>query len=50
MYFEFQNVFKIYKNFFIFIWNFCEFFNINLGRFAPLIFGQIIGSSGKGIK
>lgn len=32
------------------IWNFAETFHINLGRFAPIIFGWMIGRKGKRIK
>ena len=33
-----------------FIWNTAERFNLPLGRFAPKIFGLMIGSSGKRVK
>jgi len=26
------------------LWNFCEFFNLSLGKYAPKIFGYSIGS------
>ena len=29
------------------IWDFSEFTNIGLGRFAPIVFGWMIGSKGK---
>lgn len=28
------------------IWNFSEFYNISLGKFAPICFGWMIGSKG----
>ncbi|HXH70471.1 MAG TPA: hypothetical protein VNI60_09095 [Pyrinomonadaceae bacterium] len=31
------------------IWNCSEFFGVGLGRFAPFVFGKMIGSKGKRI-
>lgn len=28
------------------IWDLAEYFHINLGRFAPYIFGKMVGSKG----
>ena len=28
------------------IWNFCEFTGFPMGRFAPYIFGEMVGSKG----
>jgi len=28
------------------IWDFCEFWDISLGKFAPVVFGWMIGSKG----
>lgn len=36
----------IYKT----IWNLSEFFGISLGRFAPYVFGKMIGQKGLLIK
>jgi len=32
------------------IWNGCEYFNISLGKYAPIIFGMMIGSKGNRMK
>lgn len=32
------------------IWMSAEFFGINLGKFAPIVFGWMLGQSGKRIK
>lgn len=52
--FEFEQIenksnFKsgIQQRFYRFIWKTSEFFGINLGRFAPFIFGKMLGSKGK---
>ena len=29
------------------IWNFCEYFGIHLGKFAPILFGWVLGCKGK---
>ena len=29
------------------IWNLAEYFHIDLGKYAPIIFGWMIGSKGK---
>lgn len=44
MYFNYVNIFRLYENFLIFIWNFCEYFGINIGIFGPYIFNVIIGN------
>jgi hypothetical protein len=33
----------------LFLWETCETFKINAGRFAPIIFGWMVGSKGKRI-
>jgi len=43
IYFKFVNIFKLQENFFILVWNFCEFFHINIGNFAPYVFGKAVG-------
>lgn len=32
------------------IWMFTEFFGISLGRFAPVVFGWMIGATGRKIE
>ena len=31
----------------LWLWNTAEYFNIRLGRFAPKVFGWMVGSKGK---
>ena len=33
--------------FFYLIWNFCEYFKLSLGSFAPKVFGLAMGVKGK---
>jgi|GEM_PF-4150969 len=35
------------KAFYRFIWNVSDFLHIPLGRFAPFVFGKMIGASSK---
>ena len=32
------------------VWNLSEYFHINLGKYAPYIFGKMIGSKGKRVE
>ena len=28
------------------VWNFCEYFHISIGKFAPILFGLVLGCKG----
>ena len=33
----------LWQEFWSIVWNMAEYFNVDLGRFAPWVFGQMIG-------
>lgn len=35
------------RSFWAIVWDFCEYWHISLGSFAPWVFGQAIGRKGK---
>ena len=47
---EFDPIGALWRGFWRFVWRFSEACGINLGRFAPWVFGQMIGSRGREVK
>lgn len=40
----------LWRKFWVFVWDISEFFEISLGKAAPWVFEQMIGSKGKLIR